>query len=137
MIPNAPGRVTVKAGVSFTTIAPAGFRLLAAIERTARTLGIVVVITSACDGAHSGPADPHHRGCAYDLRTHGLTPPQTAALLEGILGDCRDADEGAALPVAGIPHSLATARFFGFLERPNTDDAHLHIQLRQGRGYPA
>lgn len=131
------GLVAVKPGVQFTLIAPAGFRLLSAIEHTARTLQIDVTITSACDGDHSGPADPHHRGLAYDVRTHDLTAPQKAALLEGILDQCRDDDEGPTLPVQNVPRSLSTRCFFGFIEAAGTPDEHIHVQLRIGRSYPA
>lgn len=134
---GAFGLVTAKPGVQFTVIAPAGFRLLHAIEHTARTLQIDVTITSACDGDHSGPDDPHHRGLAYDVRTHDLTAPQKAALLEGILDQCRDDDEGPTLPVQGVPQSLSSRCFFGFIEAPGTLDEHIHVQLRKGRVYPA
>lgn len=130
------GIVRVKPGVLFTVIAPAGFRLLAAIERTARALAIELTITSACDGEHSGPTDPHHRGEAYDVRTRNLTEPQKDGVLREILNACHDAGDGSPRPVDGTPRSLATGRFFGFVEAPGDVNEHIHVQVRKGRVYP-
>ncbi|MGH9411310.1 MAG: hypothetical protein ACRD1V_17890 [Vicinamibacterales bacterium] len=131
-----PGAVVYVPSAQFTLIAPAGFRLLAAIERAARALGYNVTITSACDGTHSGANDPHHRGCAYDVRTHNLVDEQKTVLLQTIVDDCRDADEGPSVPLSTLAHSLASRRFFGFVEDFGTANEHIHVQLRQGRTYP-
>jgi hypothetical protein len=130
------GVVRVKPGVVFTTIAPAGFRLLGAIERAARLTGLELTITSACDGAHSGPADPHHRGEAYDVRTRGLTDPQKDGVVLEILRGCADPGDGPPRPVDGAARSLVTPAFFGFVEAPGTPNEHIHVQLRRGRVYP-
>lgn len=108
--------VRVKPGVLFTVIAPGGFRILAAIESTAAHIAHDLTITSACDGDHSGPDDPHHRGEAYDIRTHDL-PNKTLAL-------------------EAIRNFLDPVRFFAFLEDPDTDIEHIHVQVRRGMLYP-
>ena len=128
-------KVSTKPGVRFTTIAPAGFRLLGAIERAARVVGVPLVITSACDGTHSGPADPHLVGEAYDLRTRTLTPAQADAVLLAILGWCRDDPDPPPAPVEGVPRSLATRNFFGFVEASGSMNEHIHVQRRKGRVY--
>jgi hypothetical protein len=130
------GIVLVKPGVSFATIAPAGFRLLGAIDAAARRLAVTLTITSGCDGAHSGPDDPHHRGEAYDVRSRDLADAIKGAVLAEIMRACNDDGVGPARPVPGIASSLASAKFFGFLEAAGTDNEHLHIQLRKGRSYP-
>jgi hypothetical protein len=130
------GVVLVKPGVSFTTIAPAGFRLLAAIERAARALHVELTITSACDGEHSGLNDPHHRGEAYDVRTHTFTESMKDAILRVLLNELRDDVDGLVAPLVDVPRSLATTRFFGFVEQPGAPNEHLHVQLRRGRVYP-
>ncbi len=112
------GVVTVKDGVLFTKIAPGGFRLLEAISSTSRRLDMNLVITSACDGAHSGPNDPHHRGEAYDVRSHDMNPDQKAQVLLGF----RD--------------ELEMSHFYCFLESPNTDNEHFHLQVAKGTVYP-
>lgn len=130
------GFVLVKAGVAFTTIAPAGFRLLAAIERAARQLQLTLMITSACDGEHAGPHDPHHRGEAYDIRTRDLTEGQKDLVLSAIITACNETGAPPPFLIPGVKRSLGTATFFGFLEAPRTVNEHIHVQLRQGRVYP-
>lgn len=111
------GVIRVKPGVSFLTIAPGGFRILGALESIARSSGLELTITSACDGLHSGPGDPHHRGEAYDVRTHDLSADDKAKVL-------------AAL------QALLGGGFYAFLESPGTDNEHIHVQVRKGRSYP-
>jgi hypothetical protein len=110
--------VTVKPGVLFTVIAPGGFVILSAIQQCAERLALDLVITSACDGEHSGPADPHHRGEAYDIRTHNFTPDQKSGVL------------------ANLMSTLGWDRFYGFLESPGTDNEHIHVQVKKGTTYP-
>ncbi|SRR5579871_2107937 len=112
------GVVKTKEGVQFTTIAPGGFRILEAITLTASVVGVDLTITSACDGCHSGQHDPHHRGEAYDVRTHGLTPAQVEAVLRE------------------LGNHLTPGRFFYFLEAAGTENEHIHIQVRKGTEYP-
>lgn len=104
--------------MSFAVIAPGGFRILSAIETTARKLGKDLCITSACDGEHSGPDDPHHRGEAYDVRSHDFDDAFKAVVLNALQ---------ALLPLAN---------FYAFLESPGTDNEHFHIQVRKGTTYP-
>ncbi len=110
--------VRVKEGVQFTTIAPGGFRILNAIETTARKAGFDLEITSACDGMHSGPNDPHHRGEAYDVRTHGFSQGEKMTILNCFLS------------------LLPADRFYCFLEAPNTSNEHWHCQVKKGTTYP-
>lgn len=137
MSPAPPRNVVhVKPGVDFTVIAPAGFRLLGAIELAARRAGVDLTITSACDGLHSGPDDPHHRGEAYDIRSHDLPELLKHTVLAEIMRACNDPGGGAALPATGIAGGLVTSTFFGFIEAVGTDNEHIHVQVRQGRPYP-
>jgi hypothetical protein len=110
------GVIRVKPGVEFTTIAPGGFAILAALETAAFTLEQDLWITSACDGEHSGPDDPHHRGEAYDVRSH----------------DQRDKKE-TLLCIMDVLHAKP---FYGFLEDEGTDNEHFHIQVNKGASYP-
>jgi len=113
------GIVKVKDGVEFRVIAPGGFVLLAAVVATARNLDVDLTLTSACDGAHSGPDDPHHRGEAYDIRTHDLWDPKR--VLDELISNLEAHDPG---------------RFFAFLEAPGTENEHIHCQVRKGTSYP-
>lgn len=106
-----------KQNVLFSQIAPGGFRILSAIDQAAAKLDLDLIITSGTDGTHSGPNDPHHRGEAYDVRSHDFIPDQKDKVLAEIL------------------NILGTA-FFGFLESPNTDNEHFHFQVKKGTTYP-
>lgn len=110
--------IRLKPDVVFTDIAPGGFRILSAIDQTAKALGMDLTITSACDGMHSGPLDPHHRGEAYDLRTHDLTVQQKQDVLDKIMA------------ILGYDY------FYGFLESPDTDNEHIHVQVKRGTKFP-
>jgi hypothetical protein len=105
--------VKIKPGVEFAIVAPAGFLILEALKAASVGLGQDLTITSGTDGVHSGPADPHHAGEAYDIRSHDFPPPRRAGVLATIM-----------LP-------LDSTRFFGFLEAPGTDNEHFHIQRKK------
>lgn len=107
--------VRVKEGVEFKVIAPGGFVILAAIRDAALAIGHDLTITSGTDGAHSGPGDPHHRGEAYDVRTHDL-PDKNAALAK--------------------IQEFTGGHFFAFIEELNTPDEHIHAQVKKGTEYP-
>lgn len=109
------GVLRVKDGVLFQIIAPGGFRILAALDLMARLADEDLTITSATDGEHSGPDDPHHRGEAYDIRTHDLQDKErTLSVLEGMLGTA----------------------FYAFIEDPGTPNEHIHCQVAKGTTYP-
>lgn len=111
------GVTRVKDGVTFSRIAPAGFRILSAIDQVAFALGTDLVITSACDGAHSGPNDPHHRGEAYDVRTHDMSEE----LKQKVLSE--------------IQRRLDSEHFYVFLEAAGTPNEHIHGQVKKGVPY--
>lgn len=112
------GVLRIKDGVQFSEIAPGGFRILAALDVTASLSNSDLTITSACDGEHSGPLDPHHRGEAYDVRTHDLTTEQKQRLIENTM------------------KILGWDSFYGFLEDAGTDNEHAHFQVKKGTVYP-
>ena len=91
--------------------------MLSAIDMAADDLNLDLVITSACDGEHSGPNDPHHRGEAFDIRSHDFDEDQKNSILNN------------------ISRTLGP-RFFGFLESPGTDNEHFHFQVKKGTTYP-
>ena len=112
------GIVTIKEGALFETIAPGGFVLLHAIQSAADSLSVDLTITSGTDGTHSGLADPHHRGEAYDLRVHDFPADLQQKILEHI-------------------QEIAGPSFFAFIEDPGTSNLHIHCQVRKGTKYPA
>lgn len=110
--------VHAKSGVLFTVIAPGGFRILSAIDQTTQKLDCDLIITSACDGTHSGESDPHHRGEAYDVRSHSFA------------ADMKDRILAEIMTILGWDH------FYGFLESPGSDNEHWHFQVARGKTYP-
>lgn len=108
----------VKPGVKFSVIAPGGFRILSVIDLTAHSLLCDLTITSACDGKHSGLDDPHHRGEAYDVRSHNLSAEQKQLVFTQIMT------------------KLGWEHFYGFLESPGTENEHFHFQVKKGTVFP-
>lgn len=111
------GIVTFKAGVLFEVIAPGGFVLLHAIQSAADALNVNLTITSGTDGMHSGYADPHHSGEAYDIRIHDFPPDLQQKILEHI-------------------QQTAGSAFFAFIEDPGTGNEHIHAQVKKSTKYP-
>jgi hypothetical protein len=111
------GRILVKPGVDFgPCLAPAGARILEVLRKFVRGVQFDLTITSARDGLHSGPADPHHTGEAFDVRTHDLTASekqQVVFYMQGMLGP----------------------QFYAFVEDPDGANEHIHVQRRKGTTY--
>jgi hypothetical protein len=119
------GVVHIKDGVTFDSdgygnkgsLAPGGIRILSAVEQAADSLNFDVIVTSARDGKHSGPDDPHPKGNALDIHCKGLSEEWKTALLDRIM------------------HYLGY-RFFGFIEAKGTDNEHIHVQVTKGTVFP-
>lgn len=110
--------VRVKDSVQFSKIAPAGFRILSAIDQVSAQIGVDLVITSGTDGMHSGDADPHHSGEAYDVRSHDLDPVLKEKVIARIMG------------------ILGWDYFYGFIENQDGADEHFHLQRKKNTIYP-
>ena len=117
------GQLFVKEDVDFRKgLAPAGQLIYDVLLALTKNYPFNMTITSAYDGVHSGPGDPHYRGEALDIRSQHLTRAQKARVV---------ADLQAALYVS-------PRRFYAFLEAPGTRNEHFHVQLRKGlRNYTA
>jgi hypothetical protein len=112
--------IKLKEGVQMgDSLAPAGARILEVLKHLAGDYPFDLVITSARDGVHSGPADPHHSGEAFDLRVHHLTIPQLHRLLSDLKAELYKDPR----------------RFFVQLEGEGTPNAHIHCQRRKGTVY--
>ncbi len=115
------GRLLVKPDVDFgTNLAFAGARILDVAKKVAELMDFDVMITSAREGVHSGPNDPHHKGEAFDFRTNTLKPEQKARLLTSLQN--------------GL-YTSRPARFYAFLESPGLLNEHIHVQRRMGTVY--
>ena len=106
--------VKVKEGVT-AILSPAGIRLLGVLDTVARLLGRDITITSGSDGEHSGPDDPHHKGNAYDIRTHDdFDKQQLVVTIENKLAE------------------ISPGRYYVFIEDEGSTNEHIHAQLRHG-----
>lgn len=114
------GKLLVKTGVDFgTSLAPAGAQILDLLKRLVVTYDFDITITSARDGDHSGPLDPHKTGEAFDLRTNDLSSGQKSRLLNDLQ--------------AGLYRE--PRRFYAFLENPGAPTEHIHVQRRNATTY--
>ena len=114
------GRLLVMTGVEFgPSLAPAGARILEILKSLVDSYPFDVTITSARDGVHSGPADPHHTGQAFDLRTNTLFNEQKQLLLTSLRARLYKNPR----------------RFYVTLEAAGTSNEHIHCQKRKGTTY--
>jgi hypothetical protein len=123
--------VRVKPGVTFAPIAPAGFRILAAIDVVARIVHRDLEITS---GSDSHPAnDVHTLGEAYDISVRDFDAPTIAMIRAGLVNQLGDLftvlyetptkPTDVRLQVIAFVNGHATA-------------PHIHVQRRNGTVYP-
>lgn len=120
----------VKPGCAFGTIAPGGFRILAAIDNATKILGVDLTITA---GTNDHPTGRHATGEAFDLSLKTLTVPQIVKLktyLEQALGP--------RFTVLIEAPSLPSDALLAGLVYVNADATglHCHIQVRKGDVYP-
>jgi hypothetical protein len=124
--------VRFKAGVLPIKPAPAGIRILGALDATARRLKRDLLVTCA-DKEHP-PADPHSTGEAFDVRTHDVDDATKRLILRELMLELQNEGDMLDAPIAtGI--GLSTLYFYGQIEFPNDPREHLHIQLRRGVTY--
>ena len=117
--------------VKFDHIAPAGFRILAALDEATQYLGEDLMITSGTD-SHVAP-DPHALGVAYDISVEGLSVEITMRLVQYLrvtlgtlfttLYEC---------PTAPSDARLASIMYLN----PDATGPHLHIQRKKGTVFP-
>ena len=115
----------------FDIIAPAGFRILSAIDQAAQECLVDLMITSGTD-SHAQP-DPHVTGEAYDVSVLGLSAQQIAdvkASLEDVLGNLFT----VLYEVREVP-SDPTLRPIAYVNAKATG-SHFHIQRRRSTVFP-
>lgn len=117
------------------TLAPAGVRILAALDTVARRFSHDLVITCA-DKAHA-PSDPHSTGEAFDVRTHDLDAATKAGVFHELMIELAITPIGdTPRPVPGIGlQNLATSHFYAQIEDPGGPNEHCHVQRRQNTVY--
>lgn len=116
--------------VRFETIAPAGFRILGALDKAARECRVDLVITSGTDSHKAGA---HPTGEAFDVSVHMLSAQQIAdvkAHLERSLGPLF-----TVLYEVNKEPSDPTLRPIAYINVA-ASGPHFHIQRRKGTTYP-
>ena len=120
-----------KATVRFDVIAPAGFRILAALDLAAQECDMELIITCGTD-SHTLP-DPHCSGEAYEVSVQMLSAQQIAYLkshLEDTLGPLFT----VLYETPKVP-SDPTLRSIAFVNIAATG-AHMHVQRKKGATFP-
>lgn len=118
--------------VRFGTIAPAGFRILAALDAVSKDWPDDLTITCGTE-AHL-PTNPHTLGEAYDIRCNDLPDRDTMdALVRAIIGRLSEDSEDVPFQASS---GWAVRRFWGFVEAFDTPNLHIHIQRRKGTTFP-
>jgi hypothetical protein len=111
---------------------PAGYRILAVLDRLARRLAHDITVT-CLTGGHAED-DPHTLGCAVDIRVFDLTAAQVAQLYFWLVEELG--------PLFYVQLEARTYDEFPQMARanvhlnPHATGPHCHIQLRQGCQYP-
>lgn len=126
------GTVTFKEGVlPIRVLAPAGVRILGALDAVARAEGLRLVVSCADDGHPL--TDPHSTGEAFDVSVAGLTEAQIERMHEAL----RQILPRALFyvqyetPTTPSPELQAIA-----VVNPEASGPHFHLQRKKGTVYP-
>lgn len=117
--------------VTFHRIAPAGFRILGALDAVTQVCYTDLEITSGTDS--HGLQDPHASGEAYDVSVKGL-PDTTVLAIHAFL-------TARLGPLFTVLYEVPTApadpalRDIAYVN-PKATGPHLHIQRKKGTAFP-
>ncbi len=118
-------------GVRFDVIAPAGFRILGALDFAAQSCHVDLMLTSGTD-SHAMP-DPHCTGEAYDVSAASLSAQQIADLHTSLI-----ATLGPLFTVlyeVPKPPSDPTLRSIAYVNTKATGP-HFHLQRKKATVFP-
>jgi hypothetical protein len=121
----------VEPGVKFDCIAPAGARIIAAVDGATKVLGIDLWISSGTEG--HGPTSPHTKGEAYDVSVKDMSIAvilKTKQYLELVLGT-----RFTVLYVAPSDPTDPNLLSIAHVNR-NAAEPYFHIQAKKGTVYP-
>lgn len=121
---------SLKPGVSWAGLNPAGQRIHAALDRLADTFACAVVAT--CTTGSHGPDDPHTKGQAIDVRTVGWTPTNAVTYYKWLVNELGP-DFYCQLEAPITPKDAELAKVV--VVNKAATAPHLHIQLRKFHTY--
>lgn len=134
MSPVPASRLSVvhaKPTVQLGLPAPAGFRILSAIDQATVLCGVDLVLSCGREG--HGPADPHTLGEAYDVSVKDLTADQILrvhATLQRLLGPLFTV-------LYETPRPPTDARLTGIATiNAQATAPHVHVQRKTGTIFP-
>jgi hypothetical protein len=122
--------VRCKPEVAFARIAPAGFRILAALDGASKVLGFDMWITAGTDSHTTGR---HVTGEAYDISVKDWSVPillKVKRYLEQVLGDRFTVLY--EVPTTPSDPDLAQIAYVN----GDATGPHLHVQVKKGSEYP-
>jgi len=117
--------------IEIARIAPAGSRLIAALDRACQVCQ--VHLTVSCATADHAPDDPHTTGDAYDVSVSTLTPAQLVRVHQFLTETL-----GPLFTVLyEVPRTSDTPQL-QLIEyvNPHATGPHLHLQRAKGTTYP-
>lgn len=120
-----------RSSARFDRIAPAGFRILSALDRATELMSTDLLITCGTDSHPS--SDPHATGEAYDVSVASLAPNQIVNLKHML-----EEDLGTLFtvlfetPTKPVDSRLAPIAYVN----KDATGPHLHIQRKRGTIYP-
>lgn len=125
------GHLVCAPGVKFDRIAPAGARIIGALDAYARFVGKRLVVTCGTEG--HGPTDPHTTGDAYDLSVQGWSDED---ILDGHRWFC-DELPGMWFTTLYEVRETPTGLLLGIaFVNPEATGPHFHLQRKKGTVYP-
>lgn len=120
-----------KPSVRFALIAPAGFRILAAIDALPATIGRDVYLSCGTEG--HPPTDPHSTGEAFDISVMGWTGAEIETALRTLRGTLGSAFY-AQYEVTSTANDLTPSRLA--VVNPAASGSHVHVQRAKSTIYP-
>lgn len=131
--------VRFKPGAAVHVLAPAGIRILAAIDWAAQAAGIVLTITSGSESRGRKPEDPHMTGEAFDLSVTDLRGQQIVSLFRHMRQHLGPAFtvlyEVPTMPEDQSNLESEVLRSIAYVN-PNATAPHIHIQRKKGTTWP-
>jgi hypothetical protein len=129
MVPH----VRLKPGAEVRVLAPAGVRILAAIDRAAQHLETVAIVTSGSEERGRKPTDPHMTGEAFDVSV----AEWDEAMVRAVYRSLRSTLGAGFTVLLEAPALVDVGGLRDLVYRSaNATGVHFHIQRKKGTRWP-